>query len=73
MESPDQNKNMSGSSLSLLLTPAPLITLHQAAVWQISTCIDQYVGNNSRVYVSALQQDNSAFLLSALSTRKNAL
>lgn len=70
MESPDQNRNMSGSSPSLSL-PLPfssadtpftltiLIMFHRAAGWQISTSIDQYAGNNTCIYVTALEQDNS--------------
>lgn len=59
MESPDQNRNMSGSSRSPAHTRCPYYVTSRTAVWQISTCIDQYVENNSRVYVNTLEQDNS--------------
>lgn len=59
MESPDQNRNMSGSSSRTPFTLDVLIMLHQARVQQISTCIDQHVENNSCICVNALERNNS--------------
>ena len=59
MESPDQNRNMSGSSSHTPFTLDVLIMLHQARVQQISTCIDQHMENNSCICVNALERNNS--------------
>lgn len=41
------------------LSLSVLITLHQSPVWQISTCLDQYVGEIHVSYLNALTQGNN--------------
>lgn len=57
MESPEQNRNMSGSRLPSAPTPLTLtllITLHQAPADILA-----HAENHSSVYVNALERDNS--------------